>query len=676
MKFVRSVQYWPICLLSTLTISLFLLLAPAVLGQGGFVQAYVRTVTGSVRLYNKSRPGVFTIKRKEQLEPGSTIETGYNGRVVIWLNDGSQITVLPNSKVLLRDYTAAHSARELLNILEGRVLVKIRHSGGKPNPYRLNSPAASIAVRGTEFIVDVLQNGETLVAVQEGQVEVWPHSNPGNKRLVTPGGRVIVRPGGDISLAFPGPGSELNGRTRFNRDMAEIYQNSVDSLVQTGEILPAFFTAFPDPHLDSLENPAYAAGFKNAEGRLSFLPSISAPSYYLSSYSLPKDLGPPVPHDFSIAPQLTFYTPIPGSRLTVGGSVSASRTKLQDMVSYRNDQNTYYYFNSNVMKLTALNTSLLAAYSFGAKGKTSLGIGVDKLAGDGYFFNSFESIWDGEGYKRFIVSNARLKRTRLTLGMVHKFSEASRLGIYYRYGINSSDQQNENRHEGVDNSFSFLPLNLLAERSIISTGSSEVGIRFRAPITRRLFYGIEGSYLYERINSRQKMPGQTFDEMRFLGRRARIGGGLGFALSSRILFNVDIAGGLYNTSKPAELYYLGARLRPTEEDRTMNTPDPSAGERGKFISVHSAVQTRIWRNAFATGSHLMTRRKNARYYFGDSLQWLSPHREFASFSNFSVGWKFKPGLTAEYLISTDNRRFAPSHSLLLRYTFNLKINDE
>jgi hypothetical protein len=34
------------------------------------------------------------------------------------------------------------------------------------------------------------------------------------------------------------------------------------------------YNAFPQAHLDSLENPAYATGFKSAEGRVVFLPSL------------------------------------------------------------------------------------------------------------------------------------------------------------------------------------------------------------------------------------------------------------------------------------------------------------------------------------------------------------------------------------------------------------------
>ena len=289
----------------TLVITLFLFIAPASQAQSDVVRATVRSVTGIARIYPGPQSGAFITKRNDQLQPGNKIETGPNSRVVISLSDGGQITVLPNSRVVLKDFLVAHSARELLDILVGRVIVKIYHVGGKPNPYRLNSPAASIAVRGTEFIVDVLPGGETLVVVREGLVEVWSRNNPDNKRLVTPGGRVIVRPGGDISSTFPGP------RRYFV------------SMSQDG---PAFFSAFPDRHLDSLENPAYAADFKDAEGRMSLLPSVSA-TYRsdLKGNAASKD---PPSFDYSILPQLTFFTPIPGSRLVIGGGVSALRTRL------------------------------------------------------------------------------------------------------------------------------------------------------------------------------------------------------------------------------------------------------------------------------------------------------------------------------------------------------------
>ena len=101
------------------------------------------------------------------------MDTRGGGQVVIELSDGSMVVVQPESVVVLKDYRAAGSLRELFEITLGRVRVKINHFGGRPNPYRMNSPTASIAVRGTEFSVD------------------------GGRRRATRGGGVRGRGGGD-----------------------------------------------------------------------------------------------------------------------------------------------------------------------------------------------------------------------------------------------------------------------------------------------------------------------------------------------------------------------------------------------------------------------------------------------------------------------------------------------
>src|SRR5204862_5801211 len=124
----------------------------------------------------------------------------------ISLSDGSQVTVQPGSLVVLKDYRAANSLRELLEILAGRARIKVNHFGGRPNPYRVNSPTASIAVRGTEFSVAVEANGETQVEVYEGLVEVASLADPSRRALVEPGHSVIIRPNGEVRSSIPSSG--------------------------------------------------------------------------------------------------------------------------------------------------------------------------------------------------------------------------------------------------------------------------------------------------------------------------------------------------------------------------------------------------------------------------------------------------------------------------------------
>jgi FecR-like protein len=635
----------------TLVISLFLLAATDTQAQNDVVRTSVRSVTGIAWVSAVNRSGPFHPKKNDQLEPGNTIETGYNGRVVIALTDGGQITVLPYSKVILKHFPVTYSPRELLEILMGRVLVKIHHVGGKPNPYRLNSPAASIAVRGTEFIVDVLPSGETLVLVREGQVEVWPRNNPGNKRLVTPGGRVIVRPGGDISSTFPGP------------------RRSFVSMSQDG---PAFFSAFPDRHLDCLENPAYAADFKDAEGRLSLLPSVSAP--YRSDLKGNATSKDPPSFDYSIFPQLTFFTPIPGSRLVIGGGVSVLRTRLEELVDFQFPENKLY--DHEVSKLNASNLSLIAAYSFGTEGKMSAGIGIDRSSGDEVFSGDSNSNSNTPVYaynsRYFERLNSRFARTRVTLGFARRFSEGKKLGLYYRQGFSSSDQEGRREAEyqssGSDSIFNHSYSYFAPGKANTSTVSYELGARFRAPLTRRLFYGIEGSYLYERIYSQVETPGQPIDYGRYLARRARLGGGVGFALTSRILLNFDVAGGLYNDVRPINI--VQSPWLYTSGDSSLAISSVlSRASRGGFVSAHAAAQATVWRNLFLSTSSLMTVNRNSYGYS------YSPFKDSYKLRNYlynvGLGWKVKPNFVAEYLLSVDPDERFPSHSLRLRYTFNL-----
>jgi hypothetical protein len=56
-------------------------------------------------------------------------------------------------------------------VIRGKTRVHIEKLGGQPNPYRVNTPTAVIAVRGTIF--DVLVEGDkTQVFLHEGEVEV------------------------------------------------------------------------------------------------------------------------------------------------------------------------------------------------------------------------------------------------------------------------------------------------------------------------------------------------------------------------------------------------------------------------------------------------------------------------------------------------------------------------
>jgi hypothetical protein len=155
--------------------------------------------------------------------------------------------------------------RELLQITLGRIRVRINHFKNKPNPYRIKSPTASIAVRGTEFEVSVETSGETRVVVSDGAVEVASLSDSYNPLLAEPGRAVVVRR--DFTLDFFVPGlSSRNRKSNQQNDAGAaseviiretsqasgVYERFTEAGSQSGETAtPARFSAFADNYLDS-----------------------------------------------------------------------------------------------------------------------------------------------------------------------------------------------------------------------------------------------------------------------------------------------------------------------------------------------------------------------------------------------------------------------------------------
>ena len=659
------------------------LLPVALRAQSTPVEACVSSVSKDVERMRAGR-GPFAVKRGERLEAGDVIRTGVNARVVIALSDGSQVVVFANSSVTLKEFRTPHSMRELLDITLGRVSVKIRHLGKQPNPYRVSSPAASIAVRGTGFLVDVQPDGETRVAVSEGLVEVASLADPGEKRLVAAGQQVIVAMRGRIGMALPGPGSEINGRAKLAsnpvQDLATAYQRSVEAVAQNSiETQPAVFAAFADAHLDSLENPAYAADFHQAQGRLLLLPSIRRTDRLVvtSGTGAPGQgfpiNGPPHRFDYAFTPQFTFFAPVPNSRFTLGGGITAVRTSLHALTLYEAPEARLAQLagvvktDGGAADLAAINGSFIAARRFGRDGRTSLGIGLEQLSGDGSFLDvqrSFGAIGLAGGS---IESETRLARTRATAGLSHEFASGARLGVFYRYGMTSVDQRNRLRIPGRNE---LLPF----DDTDVSTEASEIGARWRAPLTRRFFYGLETSYLREQIESRQTYATSLVTNEHDRARRMRLGGGMGFVLRRNTFFTVDLSGGQYSTTKPAAVGNGEIGLAPRFRS-----------ERDDFYSAHAAFQSDLGRRAFTSASFLITTRTSdfeienlltVTPILKSALQ--PPYRQSftGKFTTAGIGWKFKPNLIAEYLFSMDHSRRAPSHSLLFRYTFDVKIFGE
>jgi hypothetical protein len=638
------------------------LISVATRAQPPQLYASVTSVKGKVALTKAGMSQSTPISIGQRLAPGDEIETLAGGRVILILSsDGSQVIIQPNSRVLIRDFTAAPSVRELVEILSGYIRVKIHHVGKRSNPYRVNTPVASIAVRGTEFDVRVdATTWETRVTVFEGLVEVTSQFNPQQKKLLSPGRSVIVRSSGDVGIFAPGAGGELNGLSNsalfYDTFVSypvstEIYRDNLSSPALTAPF--ERFLAIPDSHFDSLENPAFAGQFTKSEGRLYLLPSMNAGEILRFNQKTQYS-------SFSGAEQTTYFQPLGETRFVIGASVTAAHTYLDTNFNYDATGNEFLdsTFKNN---LRTISWSVIGARRFGAGERTSLGVQFERITGGTDSQSNSPVIL--EDVQRYYSSKEEtsLERTRVTAGVAHAFAKGRTLGAFYRYSRAASRAERMRTAPvtvgNVSTPFTlFIPFTETTPTT--HTTSSETGFRWRSPLGRRLFYGIHGSIAYDR-----SLTGPQYD---FLGnergsRRVVLGAGVGYQLFRRATIAFDVARGniLRNYRR---LESDGAAL-PIHHRET-----------NRYLSFHIGGESDLGRHFFANASWHRARESTIVEFFqvqeSINQQLFSDfYKNWNSIWNVGPGWRIRKNLSLQYILSRSSVAGINSHTFMLRFNF-------
>lgn len=167
-----------------------LLLATAALAQAQ--DARVVTLTGTLTLH-RSGEDARTLALNDGVRIGDELTTGSDSEAVIETPGGATVRIFPDSRFVLTEPSSG--LREFLHLILGSVKVHVEKLSGRPNPHKMTTPTAVIAVRGTTFSVQVDQAGATLVAVDEGEVAVANISMPEREVILKRGRRTLVLPG-------------------------------------------------------------------------------------------------------------------------------------------------------------------------------------------------------------------------------------------------------------------------------------------------------------------------------------------------------------------------------------------------------------------------------------------------------------------------------------------------
>ncbi len=128
-------------------------------------------VTRGVQLISASGTSRLTIGMR--VETGDIIKTNRNGQAQLLFGDDTKIVVGPRSHLVLDDILLRSNGRAkqfTINALGGTF--RFISGKSKKRSYKINTPTATMGIRGTIFDFSVARGGRTNVVLFEGEVEL------------------------------------------------------------------------------------------------------------------------------------------------------------------------------------------------------------------------------------------------------------------------------------------------------------------------------------------------------------------------------------------------------------------------------------------------------------------------------------------------------------------------
>lgn len=203
----------------SLLLALLLLLPSGLWAQ---VALKVSSMTGSVQWRAVSSQSFRPLAAAQPVQVGDEVRTGPDAQLILEVPDGSYMVVSENSKLVVEDFWSGN-LRSLMNLMVGKVRFYVQRLGGRPNPYRVTTPTALIAVRGTTFEVTVDEAQIAEVRCLEGRVSVEAVGLPNREVILDAGRKTLVRPG-----EYPLPPVSNDAELIKNRVIRVVKKNTPD----------------------------------------------------------------------------------------------------------------------------------------------------------------------------------------------------------------------------------------------------------------------------------------------------------------------------------------------------------------------------------------------------------------------------------------------------------------
>jgi hypothetical protein len=136
--------------------------------------AVVKTLNGSLEVSSANQPeGWHVLEQGGRIHSGDQIRTGSQSTAIIQFSDGSQAIFGPQSLIVF-DTLEDRSGEIAVTMTQkqGRSSHRVVPFQNHASSYIVDTPAGTASVKGTEFSVDVLENGASRFIVNRGEVQV------------------------------------------------------------------------------------------------------------------------------------------------------------------------------------------------------------------------------------------------------------------------------------------------------------------------------------------------------------------------------------------------------------------------------------------------------------------------------------------------------------------------
>ncbi|MBI5598046.1 MAG: FecR domain-containing protein [Elusimicrobia bacterium] len=149
----------------------------------------ISALTGTAQVRRPNTVSWNEVPTNYVLGAGDELKTDRSSRVTLTFDDGSRVELGPNSSYVLQETKAGESS---MTLSFGRLKAWVTKAASRR--FSVRTPTAVCSVRGTEFGVDVAQDGRTSVELFTGLLGV--QDQKGNEVLLKDGQRVDVDAGG------------------------------------------------------------------------------------------------------------------------------------------------------------------------------------------------------------------------------------------------------------------------------------------------------------------------------------------------------------------------------------------------------------------------------------------------------------------------------------------------